>query len=385
MRPLDPLLRFAPAAAFLLQACSSTFSVPDDSEEADSGIEEFEALDVEDNRDIPSVCNTVEDCNDGDPCTTETCSGGKCQFSTKGIALVPIPISTFNQALDVAFGPGVLYVAEGDAGVEAFDVSNPSNPFFAGIVGVTGDALAVDANEQGFAVSEGESGIETFSASSMNHLAHAMPGDGNLMGVEEIVSVALGPGYTVASAYSDGILILNLTSLSNIISISKIDTPGRAVSAASSKETCALVADWLGGAAAITFYTEEGPAITGEVLSDGRVVDVAVSGDTGMTAELGAGFGVIDFSDPGQPVRLASVPSASLIIAVSLLGAQTGVVADESGRVVVLDLIDALRPSVVSTWTATSGPEGMDTMGGLIALALGEQGAVLISTGCESE
>ena len=78
-------------------------------------------------------------------------------------------------------------------------------------------------------------------------------------------------------------------------------------------------------------------------------------------------------------------PSTSPIVGVALLGPQTGVFIDESGRVVFLDLIDALRPVGVATWASEFDVKALDVAGGLIAVAMGKDGFALIKTGCEGE
>ncbi|MCP4606106.1 MAG: hypothetical protein GY847_37275 [Proteobacteria bacterium] len=363
--------------------CSSSIAVPKDFDSiGDGGIDGIDLLDASDNRDIPFICGISEECDDSDPCTDDFCDRGKCEFFTKEIELRPVPIVTSGSALDVSLAPGLVYIAEGETGVEIFDISDPDYPQLRGIVDTMGDAIAVDSSERGFVVAQGELGFETFSWPDMRQLVHALPGDERLREVEEVLEVSLGPGYSLAAAYSDGVSVLDLTNLGNPIGVKNIDTPGRAVSAASSKDSSGLVADSLNGAVAIVFHTEEGVVLGGRVLTEGRVVDVDVSGDTALIAEYGVGFGVVDMSETSKPERLASVPSSSPSVSVSLLGTQTGVVVEKNGKVVVYNLQDPLRPALISTWKADAEALQVDTHGGLIALALGKSGAILLQTGC---
>ena len=349
-------------------------------DEIDGGV----VLDASDDRDIPSICVTNEDCDDADPCTVDTCAeDGYCRFGIKDISLVATAIPTIASALDVALAGNYLYVAQADAGVEVFNEALSELPVKVGVAETVGDALAIDANSSGVVVAQGEMGLETFSPPpDLTQLVHDEPGHGCLHGVDEVVGIAIGPVYSLAAVYADGVSLIDFSDFSDPTELADIDTTGRTVNAASSNGTCGFLADSLGGARAVIFDTGDGPGLGGVVSSQGRVVDVAVSGDTAMMAEYGPGFGVVDLSDPVNPDRLAYIPCDSPGVAVSLLGQQTAVVAEEDGRILVYDLRDPFVPESVSTWSAGATPLGIDTFGGLVAVALGEDGAVILQTGC---
>ncbi len=362
--------------------CHSIFSTDPvgSDDETDGGI----ILDASDDRDIPSVCVMAEDCDDGDPCTVDTCADdGYCRFGIVDISLVATAIPTIAPALDVALAGDFLLIAQADAGVEIFNVALPDLPVKVGVAQTVGDALAIDANSSGVVVAEGEMGLETFSPPpDLTQLVHDEPGHGCLHGVDKVVGIGIGSVYSLAAVYADGVSLLNFSDFSDPTEIADIDTTGRTVNAASSNDTCGFLADSLGGARAVIFDTGDGPGLGGAVSSQGRVVDVAVSGDTAVMAEYGSGFGVIDLSDPVSPDRLAYISCESPGVAISLLGQQTVVVAEEDGRIVVYDLRNPFVPESVSTWNAGSTPLGIDTWGGLVAVALGEDGAVILQTGC---
>ncbi|MCP4676361.1 MAG: hypothetical protein GY854_12790 [Deltaproteobacteria bacterium] len=384
MRSTNQVAGLTALVAFLSQGCGSSLVVTEDTDTEvfqDGGIRGLDAIDASDGREIPLVCGNSGECDDGDPCTKDFCRMGLCEFTGKEINLQPVIVPTAAPALDVALAPGFIYVAEGEGMVEIFDISNIALPVFAENLATAGEALAIDARGMGFAVAEGEAGVQTFSSPSDNVAADFQPN------IDEVIDVGIGPRYAILSAFADGIYIADATSLETPSGLGELNTIGRALAAESDNDTCGFVADALGGALSIVFRSEEDgtPAIVGKILSEGRVTDVAVAGDTALMAEYGVGFSVVDLSDPYNPERLSRVLTASDSTLVSLLGSQTGVVAEKSGQVTVYDLRDPFAPVVLSFWRAKSEPLKMDTNAGLIAVALGEQGVAVMTTGCEEQ
>ncbi|MDJ0764027.1 MAG: hypothetical protein QNJ97_13680 [Myxococcota bacterium] len=362
-------------AGLWAMACDSSLLVPQGIP-GDGGPDEFEVLDASDNRVLPSSCTTAADCFDGDPCTLDRCNSGLCEFDLVAVGLTPIAIPTAAPARDVALAPGIAYVATGDEGVALIDLSQPTAPINTRVIATHASALGIDADERSFVVAEGAAGMETFSVPDMTAQSRVRPG------VDQTVNIDVGPRYSLVSGFTDGVTVMDLANLNEPTRVAVLDTPGRVVDVAGSDVAFGFFADSLGGARCVAYDTPEGPQLGKPIPSKGRVVSVDVSGDTGIVAEYGAGFGVVDLSNPLAPTRLARMPSASPITHAALLGPQTAVIAEASGRVAVYDLRDPFRPATAATWQAAGIPLGIDTHGGLVALALGGHGVTLLMTGC---
>jgi hypothetical protein len=268
--------------------------------------------------------------------------------------------------------------------VRAMDVSDPQSPRLILDIPIEGNgkALAVDANEWGIAVALGAAGIQTFSTPDMVRRTSVRAGENALADVEEVVGIGLGPNFSLAAANRDGFVVIDLKSLGNLVEVKTIETNGRSLTGASSLDSGGIVADSLGGGLVVAYKTEEGAVVSGRITSDGRVVDVATSGDTALIAEYGAGYGVADLSHPAEPVRLVTVRRRSPVVAVSLLGPQTGVTAEENGRLSVVDLRNPKHPGYHAETKTSAPPLDIDTHGGMIAVALGKDGVVIYRTGC---
>ena len=383
MRDYGHLLFFLLALG--IAGCGSSLVVPEDTDESfvpDGGIEGLSLLDASDNRRLPSACSSDPDCDDHDPCTTDRCSSGKCTFNMKNVELKAVSVSTPAPALDVALAPGFMYVAMGRDGVAVYGTDDAANPRLIQTIETTGDAVALDADERGVAVAEGESGMETFSAGDFRQRSQVLVGEGALSGIEDVHGIGIYSGYSIAAGYSDGVALFNLRTIQNPVAVSQVETQGRAVQAVSANDVFGLIADSLGGTAVIAYQSEEGPVVRAKIATDGRVVDVDMNADTGLTAEYGAGFGVLDLSDPYKPVRLARAPTGSEAVSCTLLGPQTAVVAEKSGRIVAYDLTDPIKPFILSVKDTKKPSLAVDSHADLAAVAHGSRGVSLLRTGC---
>jgi hypothetical protein len=371
-------------------------------EELDDGSKDFETLDVPDTRTIPYLCETDEACDDDDPCTTGSCNGRYCTYSTVEPRLAVQVIDTAAPALDVSLSSTRMYVAEGEFGIEAFDIGDLNAIAKAGSAKTEGEAISVEAHNNGVIVSEGEAGIETFST-GLDLITHIAADNGPLRGVENVQNVDIGPAYAVISGFSDGVLLSNFSDLGSPSREELINTGGRAVGAVSTN-TMAVVADSLAGTAVVLLDDPAGPTAGIPVSTDGRVLDVDLRGDTVLMAEYGAGFGVATISDPALPVRLASYPSPVFIVAAGLLGTQTAAVVEwreeeERGRLALWRIakdftgrfqdgdVPIARPLVPESLIddlIDGEPKKMDIREGIIAVAT-EEGVYLYWTGCAEE
>jgi len=384
----------------------------------DGGILNFEIIDASDNRGIPYGCGFLGDCQDNDPCTIEACSNEECSYEPQEdlldivdhIELIPM-----SAALDVAITSNRLYVAEGESGFEIYDISDLNNiPIPPRRIDVAGEVLAIEANDQGVVVSKGSAGIEVFTSPDYEPVAAIDADNGELRGLDDVVGVDFGPSHSIISGFTDGLVVMDLASIATPVGQSWVQTPGRVLAAASSRNDCGVVADALGGMHTIAFETEAGSVIARTLETTGRVVDIDMKGNTVLTAEYGIGFSVIDASDCFNPDRLVVHPTGSPCIGVSLLGPQTAVIVEENGRVSIYDIAveftgtdfvggveyfpsssadfggnpskrpDLMKPVLLSSIDVVSGNNALnvDSFNGIIAVALGTRGVALIQTGC---
>ena len=366
--------------------------------EVDGGSAEIEVFDGPDNRSFPYICEEDTECNDDDLCTGDACVDGKCEYQHKPIGFDPVIVETAEPALDVLFADGRLFVAEGDGGVEVFTLNDADPPEFEAVIETEQPALSVGRIRGYLIVSEGENGIEVFSLSSLEFHEHMQADSNFIRGVDDVRGCQTGPRYTIVSGYADGVLVVD-TSDGNV-PLALLPTEGRAMRSASS-HSVVVTADALGGAAVIAFNTPDGIAVTDQIPTNGRALDVDVSLDTAIVAEHGGGFSILDLSDPMNPERLVSYPTGSPVTMAGLIGAQTALIGEESGRLRLFDLsvqysgketktedgevipkADAAAPEEIDSWKGKGVPVQMFIRDGIVAVAMSGGGVAFFDTGC---
>jgi hypothetical protein len=317
----------------------------------------------------------------------------------KTINLSPVYVDTGEPAVDVSIHGSRLLVAMGEGGVELYDISDPEDPDQMGTASTEGDALAVEAAAGGMLVSEGEIGVEGINLPSLERQFLREPDTAALRGLDQIYSVDLGPRYGFVSGFSDGFLLYEFPDIFSPQLVTGFNTSGRVHRVTSDREI-AVAADALGGAVIYAFDLEEGIDRVSTVLTEGRVVDADLSGDSLLLAEYGEGFSLVDVSEITDPQRLFDLPTASPAVAARLMGPQTAIMGEESGRLTAYDITLNVRnekkdeagvfypiatptaPVALDTVNLEGNILGIDVERDLIAVALGEAGAALLTTGC---
>ena len=391
-------------AVVLLGACDSSLQPLDKNNllvELDGGTPDVIQVydDSDDTRQLPYQCEADTECEDHDPCTRAACTRKRCAYTVRPVQFTPIYIDTGDPAVDVSIYGDYLLVAMGEGGVELYDISDPTDPDQRGTAPTEGAALAVEAAAGGMIVSEGEIGIEGINIPALEQQAFRAPDSGVVRGLDEIYSVDLGARYGFISGFSDGFLILDFADLFSPQLVTGFNTTGR-VHRVTSDYDIAVVADALGGAVIYAFDLEDGIDRVSTVLTEGRVVDADLKGDSLLIAEYGEGFSLVDVADMNAPRRLFDLPTATPAVAARLMGPQTAIMGEENGRLTAYDISLNVRnekkddegvfypiatptaPTVLDTINLQGDLLGIDVERDLIAVALGEAGAALLTTGC---
>lgn len=336
----------------------------------------------------PSLCTVDEDCDDGDSCTTDGCVDGICaynrvterprraaRFATLGTAL---DIDFYGQIADDSLQ---IVVAQGENGVEVFDLSNPTSPQVYFSIDTVGPAVAAYREGSRIVVAEEEYGVEVFDSTN-----------GALLGASEIefdgraasaVGFARG-GENAAhvAVYRSGVVRVNLTTFNHG---DACDTRGRAVHGVHiGSADATLIADSLAGLAVCSWAEGTNFATQIERLDTiGRMVAVSRQGDIMATAEAGAGFGIFDVLNPTRPERrYESEVFEDEVLDVHMAGNSTLAVAAADEGLYMFALEDCFEPVLWYQWE-TDGPAlALDEADGVLAIGLGEAGVELLDLGC---
>lgn len=335
----------------------------------------------------PTLCAADDECDDGDPCTVDGCIGGICDhdridYQPRQVAR----IATLGRAVDVDFTGRIaddnlqLIVAEGEDGVEVFDLSNPTEPQIYFRLNTIGEARAALRHRNLIVVAEGLDGIELFPANGGAADEHVLVEDGaaSVEGVSRLNNNALN-----VLAYRHGLYRYNVES--RTLNGNTCDTRGRAV-AAIHEGDITWVADSLAGLAVCSWA--EGTTFATQidrVDTDGRMLAISRYDEVLAAAEAGAGFGIFDVSVATLPSRrYASDSLEGDVLDLLLTGQTTMAIAASEGGLYLFALEDCFEPVLWYRWE-TDGPAlAVDHSDGVIAIALGDQGIELLDIGCRA-
>ncbi|MDQ2996411.1 MAG: IPT/TIG domain-containing protein, partial [Chloroflexota bacterium] len=120
------------------------------------------------------------------------------------------------------------------------------------------------------------------------------------------------------------------------------------------------------------------PQLLGSIDTPGQAYDVQVVGNRAYLADGEEGMRIIDVSDPAQPATLGFydiLPAYDLTIVGNIAYIATG-----TGRsLTLLDIGDPAHPTELTTWYSQYSTYGVQVVGGVAYVTLGNQGLMLLN------
>jgi hypothetical protein len=119
------------------------------------------------------------------------------------------------------------------------------------------------------------------------------------------------------------------------------------------------------------------PSLLGSIDTPGEAYDVQVIGDRAYVADGGDGLRIIDVSDPAHPVTLGyydSLAAYDLAVVNNIAYIATGTYA----TLTQVDVSDPAHPTVLSAWDALYSTYGVQVVGNIAYVTMGDHGLVLV-------
>ena len=149
-------------------------------------------------------------------------------------------------------------------------------------------------------------------------------------------------GSIVAIADYEGVLFLEISNDRILRKISKVNTPGRAVSVCL-KGDHAYVSDWFEGVQIVDIHDISKPVIQSNISTNGWAINVAVTSDYAYVCSVTEGLLTVDISDLSNPRTIEIDRSAQAPEAVALTD-RALYIADFNFGLIVFDLEDPAKP-----------------------------------------
>ena len=241
--------------------------------------------------------------------------------------------------LGVAVSDTHVYVAAGGAGLQIFDITNPSTPTISGAWHSLGLAENVTLAGDIAYVANGPYGLRVLNVSNPAtpvEIAHAFE-------MNYVDDVAINGRYAYIAAAGAGLLIADISNPGYPVELGGFDTPGYAQAVAVSGSR-AFVADERSGLQIINVADPLHPQLIGNIQTYGWAFDVTVSGDTAYLAAAFGGLRIINISDPAYPQEVGSLSwFQSNAIGLARSGSQV-YIADQKNGLRVINSADLVHP-----------------------------------------
>ena len=209
------------------------------------------------------------------------------------------PFSDF--VTDIAVFGSRAFVADGQGGVSAVDVSDTSSPSILGTWTSAGFAEAVAIKGSLAAVADGALGfrlVDFSDPTTPKEIGAAFP-------LNYAFDVALAGNYAYIAAGDSGLLVADISDPTHPQEAGTLDTDGYAYGVAIHGSTV-YIADGWAGIETVDISTPEKPALIGNTPANGWSISVAVGNDFLYSGNAGMGVQAFDISTPQTPKPTAT-------------------------------------------------------------------------------
>ena len=243
----------------------------------------------------------------------------------------------------------VAYVADYAGGLEAIDVSDPSNPTLLGSWNSPGLANSVAVSGGLAFLADDIAGLQVVDVSDPSNPTPI--GNYSLSGLAHGVAVT-GSRVFLATQLA-GLVILDVTDPTQPVLESQYAATSNARGVAVDG-AFAFVGDSNAGFQVIRISDPCSPAVAGTYATGTHGYGVAVDGRYCYLAEDTNGLAIFDVSDPSQPALLSTIDTPGIAWKVAASGSEV-LVADKSGGLQVIDASDPANAAIVGSY-ATAKP-----------------------------
>jgi hypothetical protein len=270
-------------------------------------------------------------------------SGGSIIANTPVNPRVIATEDTSGTAYGVAIAGRYAYVADGNAGLQVIDISDPSDPITIATEDTSGTAWSVAIASRYAYVTDGNAGLQVIDISD--------PSDPITIATEDTSdyarSVAIAGRYAYVADFDAGLQVIDISDPSDPVTIATEPTSGSAVGVAIAGRY-AYVADGSAGLQVIDISDPSDPITIATEDTSSSAVGVAIAGRYAYVADNTAGLQVIDISDPSDPITIATEDTSGFALGVAIAG-RYAYVGDHSAGLQVINISDPSNPVTIAT------------------------------------
>jgi len=250
---------------------------------------------------------------------------------------------TDGSAIDLVLAGNIAYVANLQHDVAVVDISDPANPV------KIGTAAAVDAEDVAIAgdhlfVTDGTNGLRVFDVS-----IPATPVEvGFCPGFDWCRDVKIAGDYAFVADVDSGLGVVDISDPAVPARVARVATVDRALGVDLAGDY-AYVADFEAGLQVVDISDPLVPVLVGGTDTPGTAYRVTVDGDNAYVGDRHGGLQWFDVTDPTNPVWVGELPTTSYVWEAAISGCYAYLGNTDSGLRVV-EIAEAVMPPQGRTW-----------------------------------
>jgi hypothetical protein len=280
---------------------------------------------------------------------------------------------TPGSATGVAVSGTTAYVADGTAGLQIIDISNPAAPVLRGTCDTPGSAYGVAVSGSTAYVADDVAGLQVVDVT--NPAVPILKGAYDTPGNAVAVAVSGATAY-VADAAS-GLMIIDVSNPAAPVLKGAYDTPGFAFGVAVSGTT-AYVGDDSYGLRIIDVSNPAAPVLKGTCDTPGSAKGVAISGTTAYVADLSSGLAVIDVSNQSAPILRGTCAVPGMTFGVAVSGTAAYVANWGLGGLTIIDVANPATPYIRDSYNTLDVTVGVAVSGTTAYVAASAAGLQIV-------
>jgi len=289
-------------------------------------------------------------------------------------------VNTPGEAQSIAVAPGragLAYVADGAAGLQVIDISDPQHPFIVGGVDTPGFAVDVALLGNSAFVADREAGLQIVDITSPS--APTIIGSLDTPGLAVDLAVVDSLAYIADSDQGLRIVRVSVPSSPVFLGVQDTLTSVRGVSVSGA---FAYVADGVAGLQVVNVSDPNNPWIVGGVKRDeiGSALKVDIERGFAYVTDTANKLHVVDISVPREPLVTGSISTAAAAGDVSVLGIFAYLGSGSSMKLV--DVSDEASPAMLGLIEASAATKGVFADEFYAYMAIGANGLDICPTQC---
>jgi len=283
----------------------------------------------------------------------------------------PTLVATYNtpgEAWKLVADGNYLYVADGISGLQVLDIGNPAAPTLEGSYNTPGTAYGVEISGTHAFIADAAYGLQVINIS--NPASPTLAGSYNTLG--ESNGVAIWGDYALVADGSRGLQVFNVINPAAPILIATHDTPGSALEVTVDGKL-AYISDFSSGLRIVDISNPASPVLVSTCDTPGDARHVAVSGKQAYVSDYGNGIQVIDVSDPSSPVLSGTCDTPDYAIEIAVTD-EHAFVADNNSGLQVIAVRDPWNPQFIREIDSEGEANKTVVTGNYIYVANGSNG-----------